>query len=319
MSRVPKLDDVAKLAGVSTATVSRVINHYGPLSQKTINKVHQAMETLNYHPNALARALQGKSSKFIGLIFPNLTNPFFAELVQNLESKLFMKGYKVIIASAAENEQIEHDYLGMLMANQVDGIISGSHNLQVKEYQRISAPIVSFDRHLAKDIPVVSADNYQGGKLAAQFLFKNKAEKIAVLVDEDTSVSPTLDRLQAAIDFFTKNNVSFDPLDSNEIELEKVFPGPYDGVIASNDISALKIAAIFQKNGSVLNKDFFITGYDGSRVIREIAPQLPTVIQPIEKIAEVLVSTLLQQIDDPNKQAVSTILSVAFWPGLKDK
>ena len=82
---VAKLKDVADLAGVSVTTVSRVINNYGSLSKKTIAKVHAAMRELNYQPNALARAMQGKPSKFIGLIFPNITNPFFAELINDLE------------------------------------------------------------------------------------------------------------------------------------------------------------------------------------------------------------------------------------------
>lgn len=159
---VAKLKDVAKLAGVSVTTVSRVINNYGSLSEKTINKVHEAMRELNYQPNALARAMQGKPSKFIGLIFPNIINPFYAELVNDLEYRLFAKGYKTIIASSAQNPDIEHDYLAMLMANQVDGIISGSHNLGIEEYQRIKAPIVSFDRYLADNIPIVSADSYRG-------------------------------------------------------------------------------------------------------------------------------------------------------------
>lgn len=72
-----KLTDVAALAGVSPTTVSRVINNYGYLSQKTIDKVHKAMEELNYQPNSLARSLQGKKSQFIGIIFPSVKNPFF--------------------------------------------------------------------------------------------------------------------------------------------------------------------------------------------------------------------------------------------------
>ena len=89
---VVKLTDVAKLAGVSPTTVSRVINNYGYLSQKTIDKVHQAMEELNYQPNGLARSLQGKSTRLIGLVFPSVSHPFFGELIETLERKLFVQG-----------------------------------------------------------------------------------------------------------------------------------------------------------------------------------------------------------------------------------
>src|SRR5699024_1838626 len=213
---------LAKLAGVSLTTVSRVINNYGSLSKKTIYKVHQAMQELNYQPNALARAMQGKPSNFIGLIFPNLTNPFYAELVNELESRLFAKGYKTIIASAAENEQIEHEYLGMLMANQVDGIISGSHNLGIEEYKQVGAPIVSFDRYLAEGIPIVTSDSYSGGRLAADYLVNWGCQNLAVLIDEDTSSSPTINRVQGVVDYMNEHDFEYTPLDVNEIQVEAV-------------------------------------------------------------------------------------------------
>lgn len=83
-----KLQDVAALAGVSVTTVSRVINQKGYLSQQTINKVHAAMKELNYYPNSLARSLQGKSTKLVGLIFPNIDTIFYAELANHLEQIL---------------------------------------------------------------------------------------------------------------------------------------------------------------------------------------------------------------------------------------
>lgn len=85
---VAKLTDVAALAGVSPTTVSRVINKKGYLSQKTIDKVNQAMRELGYRPNNLARSLQGKSAKLIGLIFPNISNVFYAEMIECLEKEL---------------------------------------------------------------------------------------------------------------------------------------------------------------------------------------------------------------------------------------
>ena len=94
---VAKLTDVAALAGVSPTTVSRVINKKGYLSQKTIDKVNQAMRELGYRPNNLARGLQGKSAKLIGLIFPNISNVFYAELIECLEKELFRHGYMTIL------------------------------------------------------------------------------------------------------------------------------------------------------------------------------------------------------------------------------
>ena len=152
---VAKLTDVAKIAGVSPTTVSRVINKKGYLSEKTITKVNEAMRELGYKPNNLARSLQGKSAKLIGLIFPNISHIFYAELIDKLEHELFKRGYKTIICNSEHNSSKEKEYLEMLEANQVDGIISGSHNLGISDYDRVTAPIISFDRNLSPSIPVV--------------------------------------------------------------------------------------------------------------------------------------------------------------------
>lgn len=295
---VAKLSDVARLAGVSVTTVSRVINNYSSLSEKTIQKVHAAMRELNYQPNALARAMQGKPSKFVGLILPNLTNPFFAELSNEIEYQLFQRGYKTIIASSAENEEIEHEYLAMLSANQVDGIISSSHNLAITEYQQLSAPIVSFDWRLAETIPTVTSDNYQGGQLAAHYLADHGCQKIAVLIDEDTSYSPTVNRVQGAVDYLTQVGIQADPLDVHDLALTDVFSGKYDGVVAPNDQLALRIMAVFAKAGQRLGTDFWVVGYDGSQLIREIAPQLPTIVQPTHQLAMRLIDVLMRLIQE---------------------
>lgn len=308
---VAKLKDVADLAGVSVTTVSRVINNYGSLSQKTIKKVHEAMATLHYQPNALARAMQGKPSQFIGLIFPNLTNPFFAELVNELEHQLFAKGYKAIIASSAENREIEHEYLNMLFANQVDGIISGSHNLGIEEYKQLTAPIVSFDRYLSDNIPIVAADSYRGGELAAQFMLRQHVQRLVIIVDEDTSVSPTLNRLQGVVDCLNQHSVNFATVSREEIATTE-FPNHYDGVIASNDVQALQIAHQYQAAHMKLNQDFFVTGYDGSQLIQQIAPDLPTVVQPIHALADQLIQTLLKRINDRYAEVDSVTLPVKF-------
>ena len=102
-----KLTDVANLAGVSATTVSRVINNHGYLSEKTKQKVFDAMRELNYQPNSLARSLQGKKMKLIGVIFPSITNPFFAELIEDIEMQLFTQGYKIILCNAGKNKQKE--------------------------------------------------------------------------------------------------------------------------------------------------------------------------------------------------------------------
>lgn len=204
---VIKLTDVAQLAGVSPTTVSRVINNYGSLSQKTIDKVHAAMKELNYQPNSLARSLQGKNTRLVGLIFPTVANPFYGELVEKIERKLFEMDYRTILCDSAHNKEKERSYLNMLAANKVDGIIAGAHNLGIEEYEDLELPIVSFDRYLADGIPIVGSDNFQGGFLATENLFLRGARKIAIMTGSQESDSPTNERLNGYLAFLEKQGL----------------------------------------------------------------------------------------------------------------
>lgn len=209
---VAKLTDVAALAGVSPTTVSRVINKKGYLSQKTIDKVNQAMRELGYRPNNLARSLQGKSAKLIGLIFPNISNVFYAEMIECLEKELFRHGYKTILCNSEQDSAKEKEYLEMLEANQVDGIISSSHNLGISDYDRVTAPIISFDRNLSPKIPVVSSDNFSGGVLAAKTLQHNGCQNILMITGNDDSDSPTMRRRTGFMSVLPRQPASMFPV-----------------------------------------------------------------------------------------------------------
>lgn len=302
---VAKLTDVAQLAGVSPTTVSRVINQKGYLSQKTIEKVQAAMKELGYKPNNLARSLQGKSAKLIGLIFPNVSNIFYAELIELLEMELFNRGYKTILCNSENNPIKEKEYLEMLAANQVDGIISGSHNLGIEDYEKVEAPIIAFDRNLAPHIPIVSSDNLAGGKLAAQTLLKQGCQKAIMMTGNDNSASPTGLRQQGfsheipdAPVYKVPNTLSTlrREMDIKAI-LEKEQP---DGLFASDDLTALLAMKVAKQLD--LPHQLALVGYDGTRFVQQFYPQLTTIVQPLEEIATLTVDVLLQQIAGENIQ-----------------
>ncbi|MCJ2160102.1 LacI family DNA-binding transcriptional regulator [Leuconostoc mesenteroides] len=309
---VAKLSDVAALAGVSVTTVSRVINSYGSLSQKTIDKVHAAMRELHYQPNAMARSLKGKSSQFIGLILPNMENPFFTALANEIEQLLFLKGYKVIIAASANNVEKEQQYLQMLAANQVEGIITSSHNLDIEEYQNTYLPIVSYDRYLSDDIPIVSEDNEEGGYLAGKYLLSTGARRLLILSDDDGSKSPTHIRydgfLRATKDSSAKvfqENFNLEGFASKE-DLDKminyVIKDDIDGVFAYNDVGAIQLQNALRKIGKRVPEDVKIIGYDGTPIVRQLHPDLPTVVQPVKQAAKVLIDVLFAVIENPGEK-----------------
>lgn len=317
---VAKLTDVAKLAGVSPTTVSRVINKKGYLSEKTIQKVNDAMRELGYKPNNLARSLQGKSAKLIGLIFPNIRHVFYAELIDKLEHELFKKGYKTIICNSEHDSEKEREYIEMLEANQVDGIISGSHNLGIEDYNRVTAPIISFDRNLSPDIPVVSSDNYGGGVLAAQTLVKTGANDIIMITGNDNSNSPTGLRHAGFASILPDApiiNVSsdFSPV-RKEMEIKNILTQQKpDAIFASDDLTAILIINIAKELGISVPDQLKVIGYDGTYFIENYYPQLTTVKQPLEEIAFLCVELLLQKIDGKKVATTGYFLPVTLLPG----
>lgn len=307
-----KLTDVAKLAGVSPTTVSRVINNYGSLSQKTINKVQQAMQELNYQPNSLARSLQGKNTQLVGLIFPTVANPFYGELVERLESKLFELGYRSILCDSANNKEKERNYLNMLAANKVDGIIAGAHNLGIKEYEELQMPIVSFDRFLADGIPIVGSDNFQGGYLATENMYLRGSRKIAILTGSQESASPTNQRLNGYLKFLEEKDLEPQIFQIHttarstalkNLDIKRILESAQlDGLFCTDDLTAILAFHQAQELGIKIPEELRIIGYDGTKFIQNYFPQLSTIAQPMADYSDILVDLLLQRIQDPQKE-----------------
>lgn len=316
---VAKLTDVAELAGVSPTTVSRVINNKGYLSEKTKKNVHEAMKILGYKPNNLARGLQGKSPKLVGLIFPNISNIFYAELIEYLEIELFNQGYKTIICNSENNPEKEREYLEMLEANQVDGIISSSHNLGLADYERVQAPIIAFDRNLAPNVPIIASDNFEGGKLAASVLRKSGCENIIMITGNDNTDSPTgLRALGFSFQipegkvFKVPNRLS---TIRREMEIKSIISSNKpDGIFISDDLTAILTMKIVKKLNLNIPKDVKIIGYDGTSFIEQFLPQLTTIKQPIDEIAKLIVDVLLKKIKG-EKISKDYILPVSLLSG----
>ncbi|HJF20563.1 LacI family DNA-binding transcriptional regulator [Mammaliicoccus lentus] len=320
----PKLDDVAKLANVSKTTVSRVLNKRGYLSQETIDKVYDAMEKLNYQPNTVARQLYNKKTNIIGLLFPAVSNPFFGELVEELEKKLYSQGYKVIIGNSMNDPEKEKNYLNQLLSNQVDGLIVGTHNQNIQQYQNENLPIVAIDRIMNQDIPVIESDNYSGGKQATERLIQKGAKKIIHTTGPDTLDTPANRRREAYEETMTYHGLQpiHYSVDFNISYTEKtgIFNQIFidhpdvDGVFASNDVDALLIMQIAKKFNKNIPEDLFIVGYDGSKIMRNMFPNLTTIVQPIEEIANKALEVLNLRLE--KQETLSEyILPVSIWNG----
>ena len=319
----PKLEDVAAAAGVSKTTVSRVLNHRGYLSEKTIAKVQKAMQELDYRPNIIARQLYKQRTDLVGMIFPTVDNPFFSQLEAEMERQLYRNGYKVLIGTSQNDPAKEENYLQQLLTHQVDGLIVGTQNRGLIGYQHANLPVVAIDQVVGKNIPVVSSDNYQGGLLATQRLLDDGCRHIIHTNGPLGLDTPTQKRREAYEHLMTKNNLPAITyhLDFNisTIDKERVFRRIFeehpevDGIFAANDTDASTIINLASEYGKRIPEDLKIVGYDGSNVTRLLLPGLTTIQQPIDEMADLAVQLLQARINGENVKSV--VLPVTIWNG----
>lgn len=314
------IKDVAALSGLSTGTVSRVINGSGYVSAESRKKIVHAMAELNYHPNAMARALNHKQSKIIGLVIPDITNPFFPMLTRGVEDTASEYGYTVMLCNIDENSEAEKRYIDMFKRYYVDGIISATRPT-VKEWNTLQVPIVMTDRSADSRYPSIRVDNVKAAKELTEFLIKTGATTITHIAGskgvntaqdrahgykiamEKAGLLPTIyksDFNSTAIK--DKANYFFD---------KNTTP---DALFCANDL----IAAIFMKEALKRNikipEDMQIVGFDGILMSEMLSPTLTTMCQPIYKMGQIACEALLKQLES-NIKATDTLLKATLKIG----
>jgi LacI family sucrose operon transcriptional repressor len=305
---MPTIKDVAEKAGLSIGTVSRVFNNRGYLSDEVKQKVAEAMEVLDYHPNDLARSLYKGKSYLIGLIVPSTGHPFFGEVASFVERFAYERGYKVLLCNSLAESEKEREYIKMLKRSQVDGIIMGSHSLNIADYAELRLPVVSLDRELSPAIPYVCSDNQQGGELAARHLiakgcrnivhvsgslavpmFANKRTEAFIAVCEDAGVSFHCYELpeRVIVDFDIGSEIR-DILENNP---------RCDGIFATSDLTAAMVMNTAAKMGRKIPEELKVVGYDDILPATLLNPAMTSIRQPLEAISRYMVEYLVRLIN----------------------
>ncbi|CAH8769586.1 LacI family DNA-binding transcriptional regulator [Paenibacillus dendritiformis] len=299
---MPTIKDVAEKAGVTVTTVSRVLNNRGYISQETRDKVYRVMDELQYRPNEIARSLSRKRSMMLGLIIPTIAHPFFAEMANYIENYAFALGYKILLCNSRLDRVKEKEYINMLKSHRVDGMIMGSHTLDVQEYVKLRQPVITFDRQIT-DIPYISSDNYQGGVLAAQLLIDRGCRRIAHI-----SGNLSLDvlgnrRLEGFLDTLRKHalepiviELGTDVFESSGYDrmIRSLFEKEpeVDGLFASSDIIALHVMKVCSSLGIKVPDRMKLIGYDDISLASLVEPELTTIRQPLEAMSRLAVDLI---------------------------
>ncbi len=311
---MPTIKDVALKAGVTITTVSRVMNNRGYLSEKTKEKVHQAMQELDYHPSEVARSLAQKQTTLLGVIVPSLLHPYYSEVINALEHHASILGLKLLVCNAQRNAQKEREYIDMLKANKVAGIIlcTQSHS-SVRSL--VNLPVVTLERSISPSVPAILCDNEMGGHLAAKHLLSRGCKNLVMINGGRSSeervrgFTRTCEESSTFFHVVQASKRQFNQLDYADL-INSLFieNHPIDGVFASSDVIAAQVIQICHKRGLRIPDEVKVIGFDDVDLARLLSPALSTIHQPIEELCAWAIQTIVGW--DTTKQQSRIVLPV---------
>lgn len=319
------ITDVAKLAGVGIGTVSRALNGRGYVAKETKEKIEQAAKELGYTPNELARNLSRKRSGIIGVIIPDLENPFWCKFIKYVEMELHRHDYKTMVCNTVGISNRERQYVDMLGRNIMDGIITAALSLEDDVYLQIPKPIVSVDHNLGPTIPLIHSDHENGGKIAAECLLAAGCKNVAQVVGYFQANTPSNDRYIAFERTMKEHGAQVQTIQTEWNKLDYAYYMKameqymdvlvsVDGIFSS-DLGALSMYHMAIEHGIQVPGQLKIVGYDGMDITRMVTPVLTAVVQDVELLSKLCVETLLKVIDGAEDINYHQVVDVKLQKG----
>ncbi|TFD64332.1 LacI family DNA-binding transcriptional regulator [Cryobacterium ruanii] len=332
----PTIVDVATRAGVSRATASRALGHYGRIAPATIKRVEQAAEALGYRPNELARAMRIGITKTIGLvIITDFTNAFFDRVTKAIVDEAKLHGYQVLITNTDEDSEIERQAVETLLEKQVDGLIVVPS--LSKNYDHLGAaklggrPIMLIDRRL-DNLPftAIITDDFAGAQNAVRHAISLGHKRLGFLISaasvENVTaqrpaelVSTVFDRtegfLRGAFDAGIKRSDQHwifceDEPKSSEAAVASLLdrPNPPTIIFTSNNDMALAVLKVAGNRRLTIGRDISLVTVDDSQWAAAIVPGITVIARPVEEIGRLAVQRLLSEIADPGQPTEIVVL-----------
>lgn len=305
------------MAGVSTSTVSHVINNDRFVSDAIREKVESAIKALNYAPSALARSLKINQTRTIGMLITASTNPFYSELVRGVERSCFERGYSLVLCNTEGDEQRMNRNLETLMQKRVDGLLllcTETHQPSQEILQRYpSVPTVMMDwAPFDGDSDLIQDNSLLGGDMATQYLIQKGYTHIACITGplDKTPARLRLEGYRAAM-----ANAGLTVHEGDEIIGDFEFAGGLEAmqtllardvrpqaVFIGNDAMAFGAYQALYQAGLHVPQDIAIVGYDDIELARYMTPPLTTIHQPKDELGELAIDVLIHRIADPTQQ-----------------
>ncbi len=321
---VANIFEVAKRAGVSIATVSRVLSRPDAVAPSTRHRVLQAVEHLGYTTNASGKQLRTQRSGKLLVLVPDITNPFYSRILQSIEESAQQEGYAVLLGDTQHDPKREERYALMLRRREADGLIALGHGLPESVLAATAepanaAPIVSGCElyRRAAGIPSVHIDNQLAARDALEHLYALGHRRIGIVTGPMVS-DLNRDRLQgafasaktaAAEDDLVVMHGDF-TLESGEASAERLLsrPQPSTAIFCFNDLMAIGAMNVARRRGLRLPEDLSVVGFDDIAFARYTAPPLTTIAQPVKEMGQEMVRLLLEIVKGRSLAPVSVML-----------
>lgn len=320
------MNDISRMAGVSVATVSRIINQNGRYSAETERRVRAIIEKYHYTPNMVAKGLKTRRSNFVGVIVPDITNEFFAQIVQELQNGLRAQGYMALVCNTGEDEAVERQYMSILGAVNLAGLIFVSGNARTVESGLQDLPAIYIDRAPEignKDALVIESDNYGGARLAVQELYEKGCRRIACL-NYSKVVSTysfrhsgyqdqlSLYGLPAAEDLHLKvDEISFHA-GRQAVDRALREGRQFDGIFCTTDWLALGAVTALEENGLRVPEDVKVVGFDDISMASLTAKPLTTIHQQTDVLGRTAADEILRLINGAPDRAQRIQIGVSL-------
>ncbi len=306
--------DVAKLAGVSVATVSRVINGNQKVKPDTEKRVNEAIKTLGYKPNLQARNLRRLDTGVIMVMLPFLTNPFYSRILMGISDEAMKVNYHVLICQTKNNKKYEEEFLNMLLEKKVDGAILLTTQNSEKKVIKLSKsyPIIQCCEYLQDyNIPHVSINNYQAAKDVMRYLIDSGHSRIAMISSKNKEIS-TQERVKAYRDELEAAGIQYNEEYFQEADEEYSFnsaqicadklldlPERPTAIFCISDVMALSVVRVAELRRIKVPEELSVVGFDNVEYSTMFNPTITTIDQPCYKMGKKAMQMMYSLINDP--------------------
>uniref|UniRef100_UPI00403F024C LacI family DNA-binding transcriptional regulator n=1 Tax=Candidatus Enterococcus willemsii TaxID=1857215 RepID=UPI00403F024C len=307
------ISDVAKLAGLSVSTVSRVINNQKYVKEEKRKAVLAAMKELNYQPSVAARQLRGQQANIIGVIVPRITNPFFAYLVDELQKQAYKQGFQIMIFQSDEDKEKELSFLNLMLQKQIDGVIMcavENDEEKIASYLEYGPIILCNETFENGQLPTISLDQEYGAYIATKYLLEKGYRKIAYCTggafdefakgkERNAGFERALSEYELALNrkwLYTNQHTIADGQNlAHKVHELKEKP---DAIFTGSDEIAAGFISEANRLGIQIPEEIAVIGFDNQVTASLTVPSITTVHQPIAELGQQTINLMFNILEN---------------------